>query len=120
MTPAHGVLIVDDDANQREPLMIVLEAHGYETRAAESAPAALAILRSGYRPCLIVLDLMMPGMDGQEFRRQQLSDPTLADIPVILYSAGGDLTPVANRLRVIGHACKPELGSLLQLIATHC
>jgi len=95
-------------------------ANGYRAVAAASGPAALALLRDGLRPCLIVLDMMMPGMSGEEFRRAQLSDPAIADIPVILYSSGHEMSDAARRLGVSGHATKPRLQKLLGLVGTHC
>jgi CheY-like chemotaxis protein len=119
MTSPRAILVVDDDRDQREPLALLLEARGYAVTVAANAPAALALLRQGLRPCLIVLDLMMPDMSGEDFRREQLRDPALADIPVLLYSAGFDLPEAAHRLGALGHVLKPELDTLA-VIAEHC
>jgi CheY-like chemotaxis protein len=86
-----GVLVVEDDADILRALVQVLEDEGIVVRAVENGRAALEALRSpGARPpCVILLDLMMPVMDGWEFRAEQLRDPALAGIPVIVLTADG-------------------------------
>jgi CheY-like chemotaxis protein len=88
------ILVVDDDADLREALVAGLEREGHQVIAATDGERALQLLRWGIVPDVIMLDLMMPVMDGWEFRRQQLTDPTLAPIPVIVVSAD----PEARRL----------------------
>jgi CheY-like chemotaxis protein len=83
---AH-VLVIEDDHDLRESLSEVLEAKGFEVRTAIHGEAALVALREGELPSAIVLDLMMPVMNGWEFRYQQLSDPRLAAIPTVIMSA---------------------------------
>jgi CheY-like chemotaxis protein len=83
------VLVVDDDHDVRAALVELLETEGYDVVAAANGRVALARLRAGVRPCAIVLDLMMPIMDGWEFRAAQLGDADLRDIPVIILSAAG-------------------------------
>ena len=78
-----SVCVVDDDADIREVLTDVLSIEGYDVVAAGDGESALALLRARPSACrLILLDLMMPRMNGWEFRRQQLQDPTIAEIPV--------------------------------------
>jgi CheY-like chemotaxis protein len=93
---AEVVLVVDDDRDIRETLREVLTDAGYEVVAAENGRAALEQLRAGCRPALILLDLMMPVMDGLAFRAEQLADAALETIPVVLITAGG--RPVADGL----------------------
>src|SRR4051794_18478515 len=81
------VLLVDDDGSVRESLTELLEADGYRVVAAENGLRALALLRAGVRPSVVLLDIMMPEMDGWDFRLQQLRDPELALIPVVVVSA---------------------------------
>lgn len=81
------VLIVDDDADLRETLCTALADEGYECTGAANGAEALARLRSGDMPQLILLDLMMPVMDGWTFREEQKKDPRLAGIPVLVLSA---------------------------------
>jgi CheY-like chemotaxis protein len=83
------VLIIDNDEDVRLSLTDMLEDHGYSVQVAADGAAGLALLRSGYRPCVILLDLAMPGMDGWDFRAAQLREPALADIPVVVMSAAG-------------------------------
>ena len=86
-TPRH-VLIVEDDDGIRETLQEILLEEGYAVSVAENGRRALEVLASG-RPLadLIVLDLMMPVMNGQEFRVHQLAHPRWSRIPVVVISA---------------------------------
>ena len=84
-----SVLVVDDDASIRTALRELLETEGYKVIEASNGLAALGRLRDGFRPCAIVLDLMMPVMDGWDFRSDQLRDPELRDIPVVVLTAAG-------------------------------
>jgi CheY-like chemotaxis protein len=86
-----SILLVEDDEGNREALRELLEGEGYKVATAADGAAALMWLRAGARPDLILLDLMMPVMNGTEFRAHQRRDPQLADIPVVLMSAGAHL-----------------------------
>ena len=88
---SERILIVDDDAGSRTALENVLRDEGFDVIAVDSGTAALDELRSSSPPRLIVLDLMMPGMDGWDLRHAQKRDPRIADIPVIAVSAAGKL-----------------------------
>src|SRR5438045_1266834 len=81
-----AILVVDDDQLILESLSDLLELEGYKVAVATDGQAALDQLRAGMRPCAILLDLMMPGMDGWGFRRQQQRDDDLKDIPVVVMS----------------------------------
>ena len=81
------VLVVEDEAPARVGMEQLLRASGYDAVGAANGQAALDLLRSGIRARVIILDLMMPVMDGWAFRREQLRDPQLAHIPVIVLSA---------------------------------
>src|SRR5690349_14816755 len=81
-----GVLIVDDDADVRELLRMSLGAAGYRVATVPDGREALHYLRSHADICMIVLDLMLPSMDGAQFRAAQLRDRSLAWIPVIVVS----------------------------------
>jgi len=86
----RGVMVVDDDADVREALAMTLELHGYLVLLAKDGAEALTLLRGDEcRPCLILLDLMMPRMSGLEFRTEQLLDPCLAAIPVVVVTGAG-------------------------------
>lgn len=83
------VLIVEDDADTREMLGRFLELEGFEVETAANGRQALDRLEAGSKACVIVLDLMMPVMDGWQFRREQARRDGLAQIPVIVVSAAG-------------------------------
>jgi CheY-like chemotaxis protein len=87
--PAPIVLVVDDDRDIRGTLGDVLKDEGYATAAASDGREALRLLRGGLRPCVIFLDLSMPGMDGWDFRATQMTDPALNSIPVVVMTAAG-------------------------------
>jgi CheY-like chemotaxis protein len=82
------VLIIEDDRDIRDELAAVLEENDYCVLLADHGQHALEVLRAGNRPDAIILDLMMPVMDGWEFREVQKGDPQLARIPVIVTTAG--------------------------------
>jgi CheY-like chemotaxis protein len=84
------ILLIDDDEDMRESMSAVLELNGYKVKTAAHGRAALEVLRATpERPALILLDLMMPVMDGWQFRDEQLRDPALAAIPVVVVSGQG-------------------------------
>jgi len=85
----HFILIVDDDIEIREILSDLLVDVGRKVIGMPNGRAALDYLRDGHRPCLILLDLMMPEMDGESFRQAQLADASIRDIPVVLVTAAG-------------------------------
>ncbi len=82
------ILVIDDDSDIREVVGEALEFAGYQVAAARDGREGLALCRS-FRPTLILLDLMMPGMSGWEFRAAQLREPSLAGIPVLVVTALG-------------------------------
>jgi CheY-like chemotaxis protein len=92
---SQQILIVDDDTGSRDALATLLRDEGFDVVAVDDGIAAMESLRHARLPALIVLDLMMPGMDGWDFRHKQKQDPRLAAIPVIAVSATGKL-PDAN------------------------
>ena len=86
---AAKVLLVDDDFGILDGLSDFLETEGFAVVPASNGFDALNQLRSGLRVNVIVLDVMMPMMDGWDFRAEQLADPSLRDIPVVVISASG-------------------------------
>jgi CheY-like chemotaxis protein len=84
-----SVMIVEDDRDTREMLGRFLELEGFDVRTAANGLLALEALQQDGMPCVILLDLMMPVMNGWQFRRAQTEDPRLADIPVVVISAAG-------------------------------
>ena len=119
--PAAPVLVVDDNTEVRQALVALLEAEGYHVAEAVDGVSALRLLRTGaVRPCLIVLDLMMPRMSGWDFRMEQSSDLRLADIPVVVVSAD-PLASQAERMGAAAVLSKPaDPERFIALIGRHC
>jgi CheY-like chemotaxis protein len=92
------ILVVDDDASIREALADLLGDEGYRVTTATNGAEALSLLRppDELRPCVILLDLMMPVMNGQEFYLEQQRDPALAAIPIVVISADGNVALKAS------------------------
>ncbi|MBI2893129.1 MAG: response regulator [Deltaproteobacteria bacterium] len=117
-TSRGHVLIVEDDLDTREALGAALEAEGYDVALAAHGREGLESLATRPRPCLILLDLMMPVMDGVEFLGALESDPSLASIPVVVVSA---YTTRAASLKVAGFLPKPiKLDRLLEWTERYC
>jgi CheY-like chemotaxis protein len=113
-------MIVDDDDDLRDALADIMNAQGYEVAAFADGRAALAALEGGVTPFLILLDLMMPGMSGWEFRAAQLENPTLALIPVVVVTAAGNLSDGAGTLSSVEVLYKPfALDILLPTVARY-
>jgi len=111
------VMVVEDDFAIRETLRELLEEEGYRVTQASNGAEALARLRESKTPKLILLDLMMPVMDGWEFRHAIEGDPRLADIPVIVISADHGLDQKIDAMHVEGYLAKPfELERLLETV----
>jgi len=101
-------LIVDDDRSIVDGLAEYLGDDGYIVVAATEGSAALALLYTGLRPDVIVLDLLMPGMDGWDFRMAQLNEPSFAEIPVLIVTASGfSRQTILHQLRVEDCLMKP-------------
>lgn len=117
-----GVLVVDDDPFIREVIAELLQDEGYTVVQTANGEEALNYLQQQtHPPCVILLDLMMPKMNGWEFRAAQRQDPTLAAIPVITISAHADLLTTASQLDVAGHFAKPiDMDRLLVAIQHYC
>ena len=95
------LLVVDDDDDVRLALKLYLEAEGYVVEEAQNGSEALERLRRGLRPRVIVLDLMMPVMNGWEFREQQKAAHDLKDIPVVIFTATGLTTGIMDDITVL-------------------
>ena len=112
------VLIIEDDPDLRDALRELLSGKGYHVTTAADGREGLARMGAPPRPGVILLDLMLPRMDGFEFRVRQLEDPELAAIPVIVLSGGGDVERKVARLGVAASLTKPlDLGTLLEHVA---
>ena len=113
------VFIIEDDVDTRDMLGRFLELEGYRVQLASNGRQALDLLKSDPRANVIVLDLMMPVMDGWEFRRRQVEDARLKDIPTIVVSAAG-----RERLAQINadaYISKPvDMDELLERVSQFC
>ena len=87
----HQVLLIDDDEDTRGGVAELIRMDGCEVVEAADGAEALATLRAGCRPCVMLLDLNMPGMSGWEFREQQRRDRRIAQVPVVVLSGHCDL-----------------------------
>ena len=119
MPTTPRVLVVEDDATLRDSICAVLTDAGYTSWPAENGEVALERVRNE-RPCVILLDLMMPIMNGWEFRTEQLRDPKLSSIPVVIMTADGRAVEKAKTLRA-DYLKKPiHVETLLELVKDYC
>ena len=118
---AHRILLVEDHDASREGMHELLELDGHYVGTAASGREALDVLRDGFAPCLILLDLLMPDVDGAAFRAEQVGDPKIAAVPVVLLSGSGSVEKRAAELGVSGYLLKPiEPAQLYEVIERHC
>ena len=113
------VLIVEDDADLREMMAQLLTLEGFQAATVANGREALQYLEHTDTPEVILLDLMMPVMDGWEFRRRQRADPEMSQVPVIVLSAldqgrAGGLDPAAFLKKPL------DFDRLLQLVRSYC
>ena len=118
---APQVLVVEDDEDIRDSLMDFLEDHGYAPRGATDGRDALALLAAAdLPPSIVILDLMMPILDGRAFLEAHRRDPALARFPVIVVSAYQDIPPSIKEFAIAGHLRKPlDLDALLVMLEQH-
>lgn len=115
------ILIVDDDFDIRDALKDILVYEGYQVAAAPDGLEALTYLRHHAAPGLILLDWMMPVCDGSQFRTEQLRDPQLASIPVVLLTADVRVEEKLSTLALDRGLSKPvELDDLLDIVKHYC
>ena len=117
------VLIVDDDHDIRDAMSEMLQMEGHLTHCAANGQEALEVLRreGGAGTCVILLDLMMPIMDGWEFREEQKRDDRLASIPVVVITADAEARQKAERLEASGVLRKPIRGEdLVRTVERYC
>jgi CheY-like chemotaxis protein len=118
MSSCKTVLIVEDDEAIRETMQLALEMRGYAVVTAGNGKEGIAALRDGTKPCLILLDLMMPVMDGWGFVGAIEHDPKLGRIPVVVVSA---FTNQAGTIRARATIAKPiPLEVLYETVRTYC
>jgi CheY-like chemotaxis protein len=117
--PAAPVLVVEDDREQRESLCAMLDFEGFDYAEAANGREALDYLDRSKAPCVVLLDLDMPVMNGWVFRAQQLADERLSRIPVVVVTANNE--GLRDRFPgVAGFLYKPlkfeKLAALLDLV----
>lgn len=113
----HTVLVVDDEEELREMMRDALELNGYTVVTAAHGEEALAKLGSIEHPCLVILDLLMPVMNGWDFLGKMRQDAQLASVPVVVHSSAPDQAP-AGVARVIQ---KPLVfDRLLSIVREYC
>jgi CheY-like chemotaxis protein len=120
----HPVLVVDDEPDVRDAAVAIFENEGHPAVGAENGRQAIDMLKSGsVHPCAIVLDLMMPVMDGWAFRAAQMTDERLASIPVIVVSAAGRpaVTAAVDAMHAVAGVAKPvDWSEVLRLVDVYC
>lgn len=111
------ILLVDDDEDIREIVALILQGEGYQTIHASDGAEALDLLTHGVRPPLILLDMMMPVLNGADFLRKVKSNLDLADIPVVVMSGDTAARNTAQSLGAAGCLAKPvELDTILDYV----
>lgn len=115
---AHRVLVVEDDADIQEAMLDILREEGFVAQAASHGQEALDILHARtFSPDVIILDLMMPVMDGWTFCKAQQADARLVQIPIIVVSADRNAEQKAEKMGAKAYMAKPvDLPRLLQLL----
>ena len=120
--PAEIIIVVEDDADTRDALVDLLKLLGYTVATAENGRHALDLLhKMKDKPCLILLDIMMPVMNGWQFLEAQKADPSLANIPVVVLTADASAASRASEASVAAFLSKPvNVGTLSETVARHC
>jgi CheY-like chemotaxis protein len=117
----HAVLVVEDDDEARAALRQLLEINGYEVVSVADAEEAMRRLTDGALPCVILLDVELPGKTGWEFREEQLSQPALRHIPVVVFSGNANGRARAEGLGIRDYLTKPaEVTGFFDAIRRHC
>lgn len=115
------VLVVDDDVDIRDAMCLVLQHNGYRTETASNGEEALRALRGPGQVDLILLDMMMPVMDGWGFRNAQPDGPAFQTIPVVVLTGDGRASAKAAAIGAAGWLKKPlDLDELLAVVGRHC
>jgi CheY-like chemotaxis protein len=118
MTKTRLVLVVDDDDDIRDLLSMLLELRGYRAEPARDGVEALERLEHGERPAVILLDMMMPRLDGEGLIAEVQRNPGLGKIPIVLVSGHHDVRQKAAELKAAGFLVKPiAIDDLLALVS---
>ena len=120
-TRTCDVLIVEDDRAVREAAVALFEVEGLRVVEAEHGAEALAALDEGLRPKVIVLDMMMPMVDGEKFLRARRLEPEVASIPVVIFSALQKIPRDLSESNVVAILSKPvDPGRFLRVVRERC
>lgn len=115
-TMKHTVLVIEDDEALRDLMREALELSGYDVVAARNGREALDVLGSIEHVCLVLLDLLMPVMNGWEFFSEIRSRPALASVPVVVHTSEPGQAPTGTRV-----LRKPiKLDRLLAVVQEYC
>ena len=115
----HTILVVEDEEESRQALMQILELEGFSTVGASNGAEAMDYLRTSSRPCLIVLDLNMPVMNGRQLRAELRQVEELAIIPVVVVSAQDSFA--AGDFGAVGASRKPlDVDALVKVVVDNC
>jgi CheY-like chemotaxis protein len=116
-----AILLLEDEDDFREMLRIFLQRAGYHVMGFSSAVDALTVLQRGAQVSLILLDLMMPGVSGFQFRTEQRADVALRDIPVVVLTGGQHPRDYHPNLHAVAYLEKPvDLDQVLTIVRQHC
>jgi len=113
------VLVVEDNSDVRNMLVLLLHSHSYETITARNGAEGLAQMRER-RPCVVLLDMHMPVMDGWQFRDLQLQDPAIADIPVVCITAMWHPQDVERKLGIPCLGKPVDFPSVIRAVERAC
>jgi two-component system chemotaxis sensor kinase CheA len=117
----RSILLLEDEDDFREMLKLFLQRAGYRVIGFSSAVDALTVLQRGAQVSLILLDLMMPGVTGFQFRTEQRADAALKDIPVVVLTGGQHPSDYDANLRAVAYLEKPvDLDQILTIVKEHC
>jgi len=115
------LLLIDDHIDSRDAMEELFRREGYTVETAGHGRQALNKLYNGLRPCVILMDLMMPVMTGFEFRQEQMRHPEFSRIPIIVYSGVTDVRRNAEQLEAAAYVEKPIAPDrLMALVRQHC
>jgi len=120
-TRDKSILLVEDNDDIRDTLEEILIQEGFRVATATNGLEALDVLAHDPLPCLILLDLRMPVMDGVSFRLHQMRDPRIREVPVVVLTAANEDRREAALLGACGHLRKPiDLDVLLETAEEAC
>lgn len=120
-SPVPGILVVEDEPDIRHAMTDALSLEGYPVASASNGRQALQYLAEAPRPALVLLDLMMPEMDGRAFLDLLREHPTLHTVPVVMISASEEAREVARVHRADGFIPKPvDIDRLLGVVERYC